>query len=58
MSQGSTQQPDLVIVGAGLFGLTIAERCAEELGLRVRILERRHHLGGNAYSERDPETNV
>ena len=50
--------PDLVIVGAGLFGLTIAERCAEELGLRVLILERRHHLGGNAYSERDPETNV
>lgn len=58
MSQGSPDRPDLVIVGAGLFGLTIAERCAEELGLRVLILERRHHLGGNAYSERDPETNV
>ncbi len=52
------QLPDLVIVGAGLFGLTIAERCAEELGLRVLILERRHHLGGNAYSERNAETNV
>ncbi|KQV64914.1 UDP-galactopyranose mutase [Nocardioides sp. Root122] len=62
MSQGSSadtdQHPDLVIVGAGLFGLTIAERCAEELGLRVLIVDRRHHLGGNAYSERDPETNV
>ena len=62
MSQGPSndteQRPDLVIVGAGLFGLTIAERCAEELGLRVLILERRHHLGGNADSERDPETNV
>ena len=62
MSQGPSndteQRPDLVIVGAGLFGLTIAERCAEELGLRVLIVERRHHLGGNAYSERDPETNV
>jgi UDP-galactopyranose mutase len=62
LSQGPTTDterlPDLVIVGAGLFGLTIAERCAEELGLRVLILERRHHLGGNAYSERDPETNV
>ena len=58
MSQGSAQLPDLVIVGAGLFGLTIAERCAEELGLRVLIVERRHHLGGNAYSERDPETGV
>ncbi len=42
---------DLVIVGSGFFGLTIAERCANELGLKVLVLERRHHLGGNAYSE-------
>ena len=58
MSQGSDHQADLVIVGSGLFGLTIAERCAEELGLKVLIVERRHHVGGNAYSERNPETNV
>jgi UDP-galactopyranose mutase len=50
--------PDLVVVGAGFFGLTIAERCATELDLKVLVLERRHHLGGNAYSEFDPETNV
>jgi UDP-galactopyranose mutase len=50
--------PDLVVVGSGFFGLTIAERCANELGLNVLVLERRHHLGGNAYSERDPETNI
>jgi UDP-galactopyranose mutase len=50
--------PDLVVVGSGFFGLTIAERCANDLGLRVLVLERRHHLGGNAYSERNPETNV
>jgi UDP-galactopyranose mutase len=49
---------DLVIVGSGFFGLTIAERCAAELGLRVLVLERRHHLGGNAYSEADPETGI
>jgi UDP-galactopyranose mutase len=49
---------DLVVVGSGFFGLTIAERCANELGLKVLVLERRHHIGGNAYSERDPETNV
>jgi len=34
---------DLVIVGSGFFGLTIAERCANDLGLRVLILERRPH---------------
>jgi UDP-galactopyranose mutase len=49
---------DLVIVGSGFFGLTIAERCANELGLRVLVLDRRHHLGGNAYSEADPETGI
>jgi UDP-galactopyranose mutase len=49
---------DLVIVGSGFFGLTIAERCANELGLKVLVLERRHHLGGNAYSEPDPETGI
>ena len=50
--------PDLVVVGAGFFGLTIAERCANELGLKVLVLERRHHLGGNAYSEAEPETGI
>jgi len=54
----SESTPDLVVVGSGFFGLTIAERCATELGLRVLVLERRHHLGGNAYSEADPETGI
>ena len=58
MPQGSIHQPDLVVVGSGFFGLTIAERCATQLGLKVLVLERRHHLGGNAYSERNPETGV
>jgi UDP-galactopyranose mutase len=49
---------DLVVVGSGFFGLTIAERCANELGLNVLVLERRSHLGGNAYSEPDPETGI
>jgi UDP-galactopyranose mutase len=50
--------PDLVVVGSGFFGLTVAERCANELGLKVLVLERRHHIGGNAYSELDPETGI
>ncbi|MEU7823709.1 UDP-galactopyranose mutase [Catellatospora sp. NPDC049133] len=50
--------PDLLVVGSGLFGLTIAERCASELGLNVLILERRKHVGGNAYSEIDPESGI
>ena len=49
---------DLVVVGSGLFGLTIAEQAASRWGLRVAIVERRSHLGGNAYSEIDPETGI
>jgi UDP-galactopyranose mutase len=49
---------DLVVVGSGLFGLTIAERCASDLGLEVLVLDRRHHIGGNAYSAPDPETGI
>ncbi|MFI6130796.1 UDP-galactopyranose mutase [Micromonospora sp. NPDC051141] len=49
---------DLVVVGAGLFGLTVAERCSTQLGMRVLVLEARDHIGGNAYSEFDPETGI
>jgi len=52
------QRCDLVVVGSGFFGLTVAERSARALGKRVVILERRHHLGGNAYSEREPTTGI
>jgi UDP-galactopyranose mutase len=50
--------PDLVVVGSGFFGLTVAERCASELDLKVLVIERRHHLGGNAYSEKEPTTGI
>ena len=49
---------DVVVVGSGLFGLTVAERCANGLGLRVLVVERRDHIGGNAYSEADPVTGI
>ena len=49
---------DLLVVGSGFFGLTVAERMAEEHGLDVTVIDRRDHLGGNAYSERDPDTGI
>ncbi len=49
---------DLVVVGSGFFGLTVAERCATELGLRVLVIDRRDHVGGNAYSEVEPTTGI
>ena len=49
---------DLVVVGSGFFGLTIARQAAEELGLQVLVIDKRSHIGGNAYSEFDPETGI
>lgn len=49
---------DLVVVGSGFYGLTIARQAADLLGLKVKVLERRNHIGGNAYSEFDPETGI
>lgn len=48
---------DVVVVGAGLSGCVIAERFARQ-GKRVRILEKREHIGGNCYDFVDAETGV
>lgn len=52
----TAQYPDLVIVGAGLFGLTVAQQAVEHTGARVHIIDIRDHIGGNAYSYMDEET--
>ncbi|WP_312979037.1 UDP-galactopyranose mutase [Corynebacterium sp.] len=49
---------DLIVVGSGFFGLTVAERAASQLDKKVLVLERRSHIGGNAYSEAEPETGI
>lgn len=49
---------DLLVVGSGFFGLTIAERVATQLDKRVLVVERRSHIGGNAYSETEPQTGI
>jgi UDP-galactopyranose mutase len=40
---------DYLIVGAGFAGSVIAERLARDAGKRVLIVDRRNHIGGNAY---------
>ncbi len=40
---------DIVIVGAGISGATIAERYANKLNKTVLIIEKRDHVGGNCY---------
>lgn len=48
---------DYLIVGAGFFGATVAERLANR-GKKVLIIDRRPHLAGNAYSYTDQETGI
>lgn len=48
---------DLLVVGAGFFGLTIAERAAAS-GRNVVVIDRRPHIGGNAYSAVEPTTGI
>ena len=52
----AVEYPNLVVVGAGLFGLTVAQQAVERLGVRVEIIDVRDHIGGNAYSYMDEET--
>jgi UDP-galactopyranose mutase len=44
---------DYLIVGAGFAGSVLAERLARGLGLRVLVVEKRPHIGGNAYDRYD-----
>jgi UDP-galactopyranose mutase len=48
---------DLIIVGAGFYGMTIAERAAAQ-GFRVVVTEKRDHIGGNAYTYIDAGTGI
>ena len=54
----TSARPDLVVVGSGFFGLTVAERAASQLDKKVLVLDRRDHIGGNAYSAPEPETGI
>ena len=47
----SKRRFDYLVVGAGFAGSVIAERLASQHGARVLLIDRRPHVGGNAYDE-------
>ena len=48
-----TEKFDYLIVGAGFAGSVLAERLAADAGKRVLLVEKRNHVGGNAYDHYD-----
>lgn len=48
---------DYLIIGAGLYGATIAQHLKEQ-GKSVLVIERRSHIAGNVYTERIEGINV
>ena len=51
--QSAEGRYDYLVVGAGFAGSVIAERLASEHGARILLIDRRDHVGGNAYDEKD-----
>lgn len=49
---------DYLVVGAGFFGTTIAERIANVLNKKVLVIDKRNHIGGNCFSKEDEETGI
>jgi UDP-galactopyranose mutase len=48
-----SRQYDYLIVGCGFAGSVLAERLASEHGARILMIDKRNHVGGNAYDEKD-----
>jgi UDP-galactopyranose mutase len=46
---------DWLIVGAGFTGCTLAERLASQLGQTVLVIDKRPHIGGNAYDAQNED---
>jgi UDP-galactopyranose mutase len=49
------RQYDILIVGAGISGCVLAERYASQLNMRVLLIDKRDHIGGNCYDYYDED---
>ncbi len=47
----------VLVVGAGFSGATIARQCADA-GIKVVVIDKRDHVGGNCHTYRDTDTQI
>ena len=48
---------DYLIVGAGLYGATFAREISDR-GMSALVIDKRHHIGGNVYTEKIEDIQV
>ena len=53
LQPGLRPRYDVLVVGAGFAGAVMAERLAADGARQVLVIDRRPHIGGNAYDEQD-----
>ncbi|MDA7677006.1 NAD(P)-binding protein [bacterium] len=49
---------NFLIVGSGLSGAIAANFLANQMDSKVLIIDKRSHIGGNCYTEKDPSTKI
>jgi UDP-galactopyranose mutase len=49
----ASRKYDYLIVGCGFAGSVLAERLANQHGARILMIDKRDHIGGNAFDEKD-----
>jgi UDP-galactopyranose mutase len=57
MAMATSAYP-IVVVGCGFFGATVARQIATGSGLKVLVIDKRDHLGGNSYSKTDAASGI
>ena len=55
MTFPTSHRHDYLIVGCGFAGSVLAERLASEHGARILMIDKRDHVGGNAYDEKNAD---
>jgi len=53
MNKIINNKPDLLIIGSGPVGCVIAERAAKIKKWNVLLVEKRNHIAGNCYDEKN-----
>ena len=49
---------DVIVVGAGLSGIVMAEQFSSILKKKCLVIDKREHIGGNCYDYVDKETGI